>query len=206
MDFNLTVEQQQIREEIKKVCKEFPDAYWREIDSKKAYPGRLRAQTFRSRLARGVDSRGIRRHRPRHHRSEHHPRRDQSLRRRRHRLPRADVHHGHAACATATTSRKNAICPRSPPASCACRPSASPSPTPAPRARGFKPRRPAKATRYLINGQKIFISRVLQSDLMLLLARTTPYDELKDKTRGLSVFIVDLKSKLKESLRLSRST
>src|SRR2546427_11988556 len=38
MDFNLTVEQQQIREEIKKVCKEFPDAYWREIDSKKEYP------------------------------------------------------------------------------------------------------------------------------------------------------------------------
>jgi len=38
MDFNLTTEQQQIREEIRKVCKEFPDAYWREIDSKKAYP------------------------------------------------------------------------------------------------------------------------------------------------------------------------
>jgi hypothetical protein len=38
MDFNLTVEQQQIREEIKKVCKEFPDAYWREVDREKAYP------------------------------------------------------------------------------------------------------------------------------------------------------------------------
>ncbi len=38
MDFNLTTEQQQIREEIKKVCREFPDAYWREIDSKKEYP------------------------------------------------------------------------------------------------------------------------------------------------------------------------
>src|SRR3954470_2955249 len=38
MDFNLTSEQQQIREEIKRVCKEFPDAYWREIDSKKDYP------------------------------------------------------------------------------------------------------------------------------------------------------------------------
>ncbi|HEX5606545.1 MAG TPA: acyl-CoA dehydrogenase family protein, partial [Candidatus Binatia bacterium] len=47
--------------------------------------------------------------------------------------------------------------------------------------------------KYLINGQKIFISRVLQSDLMLLLARTTPYDELEDKTHGLSVFIVDLR-------------
>src|SRR5204863_9527317 len=50
-----------------------------------------------------------------------------------------------------------------------------------------------KGDTYFINGQKIFISRVLQSDLMLLLARTTPYDELKDKTRGLSVFIVDLR-------------
>ncbi len=49
-----------------------------------------------------------------------------------------------------------------------------------------------RGDKYLINGQKIFISRVLQSDLMLLLARTTPYEELQDKTRGLSVFIVDL--------------
>ncbi|MSO18945.1 MAG: acyl-CoA dehydrogenase [Acidobacteria bacterium] len=48
--------------------------------------------------------------------------------------------------------------------------------------------------KYIVNGQKIFISRVKQSDLMLLLARTTPYDELKDKTRGLSVFIVDMRN------------
>ncbi len=47
--------------------------------------------------------------------------------------------------------------------------------------------------RYVINGQKVFISRVLQSDLMLLLARTTPYDQLDDKTGGLSVFLVDLR-------------
>jgi alkylation response protein AidB-like acyl-CoA dehydrogenase len=47
--------------------------------------------------------------------------------------------------------------------------------------------------RYRINGQKVFISRAEHSDLMLLLARTTPYDELTDKTRGLSVFLVDLR-------------
>ena len=47
---------------------------------------------------------------------------------------------------------------------------------------------------YVISGQKIFISRVLQSDLMLLLARTTPYDELEDKTQGLSTFLVDLRA------------
>src|SRR6266705_886453 len=50
-----------------------------------------------------------------------------------------------------------------------------------------------KGDKYIVNGQKIFISRARQSDLMLLLARTTPYDELKDKTQGLSVFIVDLR-------------
>jgi acyl-CoA dehydrogenase len=47
--------------------------------------------------------------------------------------------------------------------------------------------------KYIVNGQKIFISRVKQSDLMLLLARTTPYSELKDKTQGLSVFLVDMR-------------
>jgi acyl-CoA dehydrogenase len=51
-----------------------------------------------------------------------------------------------------------------------------------------------KGDRYIVNGQKIFISRAKQSDLMLLLARTTPYEELKDKTQGLSVFIVDMRN------------
>jgi len=47
--------------------------------------------------------------------------------------------------------------------------------------------------RYVVNGQKIFISRVLQSDLMLLLARTTPLAEVRRKTDGLSVFLVDIR-------------
>jgi acyl-CoA dehydrogenase len=47
--------------------------------------------------------------------------------------------------------------------------------------------------RYIVNGQKVWTSRAQHSDLLLLLARTTPYDELTDKTRGLSVFLVDLK-------------
>ena len=47
---------------------------------------------------------------------------------------------------------------------------------------------------YVVNGQKIFISRVLQSDLMLLLARTTPVSELKRKTDGLSVFLIDIRN------------
>jgi acyl-CoA dehydrogenase len=46
---------------------------------------------------------------------------------------------------------------------------------------------------YVVNGQKIFISRVLQSDLLLLLARTTPVHEVRRRTEGLSVFLVDIR-------------
>jgi acyl-CoA dehydrogenase len=47
--------------------------------------------------------------------------------------------------------------------------------------------------RYVVNGQKVFISRVRHSDLLLLLARTTPVTQVKRKSEGLSVFIVDLR-------------
>ena len=47
--------------------------------------------------------------------------------------------------------------------------------------------------RYVVNGQKVWISRVQHSDLMLLLARTTPLEQVKKKTEGLSVFLVDLR-------------
>ena len=50
--------------------------------------------------------------------------------------------------------------------------------------------------RYVIRGQKIWTSRALYSDLMLLLARTTPVEEVEKKTEGLSTFIVDMKQAL----------
>jgi len=50
-----------------------------------------------------------------------------------------------------------------------------------------------KGDRYVINGQKVWISRVQHSDLMILLARTTPAAEVKKKSEGLSIFIVDLR-------------
>lgn len=47
--------------------------------------------------------------------------------------------------------------------------------------------------RYIVNGRKIFISRVPHSDLMLLLARTTPRDQVRRRADGLSLFLVDLR-------------
>ena len=50
-----------------------------------------------------------------------------------------------------------------------------------------------KGDRYVVNGQKVWISRIQHSDLMLLLARTTPLPEVKKKTEGMSIFLVDLR-------------
>ena len=49
-----------------------------------------------------------------------------------------------------------------------------------------------KGDRYVVNGQKVWISRVQHSDLMILLARTTPLPEVRKKSEGMSIFIVDL--------------
>ncbi len=49
-----------------------------------------------------------------------------------------------------------------------------------------------RGDRYVVNGQKVWISRVQHSDLMILLARTTPLAEVKKKSEGMSVFLVDL--------------
>ena len=55
---------------------------------------------------------------------------------------------------------------------------------------------------YVINGQKIWTSRAEYSDLMILLARTTPRDQVKTKTEGLSVFLVDMREHVGKSITI----
>src|ERR1700674_764925 len=59
-----------------------------------------------------------------------------------------------------------------------------------------------KGDRYVVNGQKVWISRVRHSDLLLLLARTTPLAEVKRKSEGMSVFIVDLRDSIGKGMIL----
>jgi len=54
--------------------------------------------------------------------------------------------------------------------------------------------------RYVVNGQKVWISRVQHSDLMILLARTTPLADVKKKSEGMSIFIVDLRDAIGKGL------
>ncbi len=59
-----------------------------------------------------------------------------------------------------------------------------------------------KGERYVVNGQKIWLSRVQHSDLMVLLARTTPLAEVKQKSEGLSIFLLDIHAALGQGLTL----
>ena len=61
-----------------------------------------------------------------------------------------------------------------------------------------------KGDRYVVNGQKVWISRIEHSDLMILLARTTPLSEVKRKSHGMSIFIVDLKKALGNGMEIKQ--
>jgi acyl-CoA dehydrogenase len=57
-----------------------------------------------------------------------------------------------------------------------------------------------RGDRYIVNGQKVWISRVQHSDLMILLARTTPLADVKKKTEGMTIFLVDLREAIGHGL------
>jgi acyl-CoA dehydrogenase len=192
MDFNLTPEQQQMRAEIQKVCKEFTDPYWREIDAHKAYPdafvGKLSQLGWLAALIPeeyGGTGLGIT---------------EASI------ILEEINHSGGAATAChaqmytmgtllrhGNPEQKQRYLPKIATGELRLQAFAVTEPNAGSETTRIQTVAVRHGDKYIINGEKIFISRVLQSDLMLLLARTTPYDELKDKTRGLSVFIVDLK-------------
>ncbi|MBJ7437975.1 MAG: acyl-CoA/acyl-ACP dehydrogenase [Sphingopyxis sp.] len=59
-----------------------------------------------------------------------------------------------------------------------------------------------RGDRYVINGQKVWISRIQHSDLMILLARTTPIGEVQKKSKGLSIFLVDIREAVKSGMEV----
>jgi acyl-CoA dehydrogenase len=66
----------------------------------------------------------------------------------------------------------------------------------------LKTRAEKRNDHYLVSGQKVWTSRALHSDLMLLLARTTPLEHTKKKSEGLSVFLIDVKESLGNGLEI----
>jgi acyl-CoA dehydrogenase len=192
MDFNLTQEQLQIREEIRKVCREFPDSYWREVEKQRGYPDAfVRKLTELGWLAApipelyGGSGLGIT---------------ESSIILEEINRSGGSATTCHAQMYTMGTllrhgseEQKKRYLPKIANGELRLQAFAVTEPDAGSETTRIQTTATRKGDKYVVKGQKIFISRVLESDLMLLLARTTPYDQLEDKTQGLSTFIVDLR-------------
>ena len=192
MDSSVQESQQAIREEVRKLCQAYPDAYWQEVDKKELYP-----QEFVDALTRsgylaalipeeyGGAGLGIT---------------EASIILEEINRSGGNSTACHAQMYTMGTvlrhgseEQKRRYLPAIAQGELRLQAFAVTEPNAGSETTRIETRAVRKGDRYIVNGQKIFISRVKQSDLMLLLARTTPYEELKDKTQGISVFLMDLR-------------
>ena len=191
MDFRIPEEHQAIRSAVRELASAYPDAYWRELDQRKGYPTEfVRALTEAGWLAvlipaeyggagLGIAEAG---------------------------LILEEINHvgGNAAAAHAqmyimgtllrhgSEEHKRRYLPRIARGELRLQAFGVTEPDAGSETTRLKTTAVRRGDCYVINGQKVWTSRAEHSDLLLLLARTTPYDELADKTRGLSVFLVDL--------------
>jgi acyl-CoA dehydrogenase len=192
MESSVQEARQSIREEVRRLCQDFPDAYWQDVDKHEKYPQEfVDALTSSGYLAAlipeeyGGAGLGIT---------------EASI-------ILEEINHcgGNSATCHAqmytmgtllrhgSAEQKKRYLPKIAAGELRLQAFAVTEPNAGSETTRIETRAVRKGDRYIVNGQKIFISRALYSDLMLLLARTTPYEELKDKTQGLSVFIVDMR-------------
>ena len=193
MDFRTTPEQDAIRDAVRALSAKFPDEYWRDLDRRGAYPDDfVRALTEAGWLAAlipteyggaglGMTEAGIV-------------------------LEESNGSGGNAASAHAqmytmgtllrhgSDAQKRRVLPRLAKGELRLQAFGITEPEAGSDTTRIRTTAHKSGRGYVVSGKKIFTSRAQQSDLLLLLARTTPYEELEDKTRGLSVFLVDLKA------------
>ena len=193
MDFRTTPEQDAIRDAVRSLCTRFPDEYWRDLDRRAAYPDAfVKALTDAGWLAALIPTEyggaglGVT---------------EASLI-----LEEINASGGNAASAHAqmytmgtllrhgSDAQKRMYLPKIAKGELRLQAFGITEPEAGSETTRIRTTAVKKRDRYIVSGKKIFISRTLQSDLLLLLARTTPYESLEDKTQGLSVFLVDLKA------------
>ena len=193
MTFTLSDEQRALKAAVADLCKQYPAEYWRDLDAKREYPERFvndltKAGYLAALIPQEYGGRG-----PRHHGRRHHPRGDQPLRRQRAAPATPRCTSWARCCGTAPTAQKSAYLPKIATGELRLQAFGVTEPNAGSDTTKLQTTAVRKGDSYVVNGQKMFISRVLQSDLMLLLARTTPVDQVKKKTDGLSVFLIDIR-------------
>jgi acyl-CoA dehydrogenase len=190
---------EQLRSAVRELCSQFPDEYWREVDQRKDYPQAfVNAVTEAGYLAAlipeeyGGSGLGV---------TEASVILEE--------INRSGGHSGacHAQMYTMGTvlrhgsdEQKRRYLPKIANGELRLQSFAVTEPTTGTDTTKLKTTAVRKGDKYVVNGQKVFISRVEQSDLMLLLARTTPLDKVAKKSQGLSVFLVDLRDAIGHGL------
>lgn len=182
-----------IRDAVQRVCEKFPGAYWRGLEEKEAYPSEfVRAMTDAGFLAALI---------PEAYGGSGLPLRAASVILEEVHATGCNAGACHAQMYIMGTllrhgneAQKTKFLPRIATGELRLQAFGVTEPTTGTDTTKLKTRAVKNGDHYVINGQKVWTSRAFHSDLMLLLARTTPLESVKKKTDGLSVFLVDMKA------------
>ena len=195
----------EIRDSVRRICADFPGAYWRDLDEREAYPTEfVRALTEAGYLAALI---------PEEYGGAGLPLRAAGVV-----LEECHAAGCYAAAAHAqmytmgsllrhgSTEQKAKYLPRIASGELRLQAFGVTEPTTGTDTTKLKTRaqfvKSSDGDHYVVNGQKVWTSRALHSDLMLLLVRTTPFDQVAKKTDGLSVFLVDIRDSLGKGLEI----
>ena len=182
----------EIRESVRRVCADFPGAYWRKLEEDEAYPTEfVRALTDAGYLGALI---------PENYGGSGMPLRAAAVILEEIHASGCNAGACHAQMYTMGTvlrhgseAQKQRYLPKIASGELRLQAFGVTEPTTGSDTTKLKTRAVRDGDSYVVNGQKVWTSRALHSDLMLLLARTTPLDEVKKKSEGLSVFLVDIR-------------
>jgi acyl-CoA dehydrogenase len=189
---NLDEDYPDIRESVRRICADFPGAYWRDLDEREAYPSEfVKAMTDAGFLSALI---------PETFGGAGLPLRAACVILEEIHASGGNASATHAQMYTMGTvlrhgspEQKQQYLPKIATGELRLQAFGVTEPTTGTDTTKLKTRAVRDGDHYVINGQKIWTSRALYSDLMLLLARTTPLEQVTKKTEGLSVFLVDLR-------------
>ena len=182
----------EIRESVRRVCADFPGAYWRKLEEQEAYPTAfVRALTEAGYLGALI---------PENYGGSGMPLRAAAVILEEIHASGCNAGACHAQMYTMGTvlrhgseAQKQRYLPQIASGELRLQAFGVTEPTTGSDTTKLKTRAVRDGDSYVVNGQKVWTSRALHSDLLLLLARTTPLDEVKKKSEGLSVFLVDIR-------------
>jgi acyl-CoA dehydrogenase len=191
----------EIRESVRRICADYPGAYWRDLDSREAYPTEfVRALTAAGYLAALI---------PEEYGGAGLPLRAAGVVLEECHAAGCYAAACHAQMYTMGTllrhgspEQKSRFLPPIARGELRLQAFGVTEPTTGTDTTKLKTRAVREGDHYVVTGQKVWTSRALHSDLMLLLARTTPRDQVKKKTEGLSVFLVDIRDCLGKGLEI----